>query len=89
MGWCTLGDGDGLVELGRRFQVVNATADNASGRQDGTVLSPLPAVADADGPAMLELQLTAHRAREMVGHGITLRNSSWFSRMTYWSKGRS
>src|SRR5262249_20202471 len=62
-------DGDGLAELRRGLHVVDAAADQAGLGQDGAVLAPVPAVADADGLAVAELQRARGRSRDHVAHG--------------------
>src|SRR5262249_35522980 len=66
------GDGDRLAELGGGLHVVDAAADDAGRGQDGAVLALVPAVAHADGAAVLELNGSGNGARQGVGHGKPL-----------------
>src|SRR5262249_49495140 len=63
------GNRHGLAELGGGLHVVDATADQAGLGQDHTVLAFAPAVADADGTAILERNRSADRAWKRMVHG--------------------
>src|SRR5262249_17327044 len=62
------GDGDGLAELRRRLHIINAAADQAGFGHDRAILALVPAVAEADGAAVLELDRPADRSRQWIAH---------------------
>src|SRR5262249_1485806 len=67
-----LGNGDRLAKLRRRLQIIDAAADEAGRSEDGAILPPIPAIADADRLAVLELHLTVNGAGDGICHGCTL-----------------
>ena len=64
-----LADGDRLAELGGRLQVVDAAADDSGAGDDRTVLAPMPAVADPEGRAVLEVEFAAGGTGRCDVHG--------------------
>lgn len=65
-----LADGDRLAELGGGLQVVDATADDPGAGNDRAVLTPMPAVADPEGRAVLKLEFAAGGAGGCDVHGV-------------------
>ena len=62
------GDGQGLAELGRRLDVVDAAADQAGLGEERAVLPLMPAVADANGAAIPKLDRPRGCAWERFVH---------------------
>src|SRR5438105_15002801 len=61
-------DGDRLAKLGSSFHVIDTTTHQAGLGQNGAVLALLPAIADANGTAVLELNGSGNRPRQWIVH---------------------
>ena len=73
-GWSPARDGDCLAEFRGSLDVVDATADNAIGGEDRTVLSSLPTMRESECRSMDERERTHGGSRQSsLGTGISHR----------------